>query len=265
MPTVRVGDADIFFQVTGNGDPLLLVAGFGCDHLIWARIAQTLAQQYRVVVFDHRGIGRSMGPVEGLSLRTLAEDAAGLLRAIGIGAAHVAGHSMGGMVAQEIAIAEPTMVSSLMLFSSCASLDARGRAIIESWGHLPQRVDPEAAARLVLPWLYTNAFFATPGAVDDLVSLMLANPYPPSAQAILAQSRAIQAADMTERLAQIAAPTLVLVGREDILTPVDYSEQLVSAIRSAELEVLDGTGHGLLVESPDLVASAMRVFLEKFG
>lgn len=264
MPTVSVQGAEIYYQTIGSGTPILLIPGFGCDHLIWGRVAQTLAARYRVVMFDHRGVGRTTGTVEGLALRTLADDAIGLLQALRIEKVHVLGHSMGGMVAQELAITRPELVQSLILVSSCARLDARGRATIDTWGNMPSRVDPETAARLVLPWMYTNAFFELPGAVDNLVQRMLANSYPPTAEAILAQSLAVQDADTTNRLGQITARTLVLVGREDILTPVRYSQQLARLIASAKLVVLDETGHGLLVETPDAVVGAVAPFLESF-
>jgi 3-oxoadipate enol-lactonase len=263
VPQIRVNDIEIFYQVAGSGEPLLLIAGFACDHLIWSRVVPALSAHYRVVVFDNRGVGRTTGDTDAMGIRQLAEDAAALLDALGLGPAHVAGHSMGGMIAQELTLAHPAQVKSLMLVSSCARLDARGRAIVEAWGDLPKRLDPETSARLILPWMYTNAFFSTPGAVEETVALILANPYPPTAQVVYAQSRAISAADTSDRLNQVAPRTLALVGNEDILIPVSYSEQLVRSIPNAELKILDGTGHGLLIESPDAVAAALLDFLRK--
>jgi 3-oxoadipate enol-lactonase len=261
MPRIHANGIEIFYQVSGSGEPLLLIAGFTCDHLIWSRVVPALSAHYRVVVFDNRGVGRTTGALDSMSVRQLAEDAAGLLDALGLGSAHVAGHSMGGIIAQELALAHPEQVQTLMLLSSCARLDARGRAIIESWGDLPERLDPETSARLILPWMYTDAFFSTPGAVEESIAQMMANPYPPSAAAIYAQSRATSAADTSDRLNRLAMPTLVLVGREDILLPVAFSEQLSRNIRSAELVTLDETGHGLLIESPHAVTTALLEFL----
>lgn len=266
MPRVHAGGVEIFYQVSGSGEPLLLIPGFACDHLIWSKVVPALSAQYRVVVFDNRGLGRTIGATESIDTMTigqLAQDAAALLRALGLGPAHVAGHSMGGMIAQELALAHPERLRSLMLLSSCAHLDARGRAIIESWGDLPKRLDPETSTRLILPWMYTNAFYAVPGALEEVISKIMANPYPPTAEAIYAQSRAASAADTTDRLNRLSCPTLVLVGTEDILLPLAYSEQLASSIATAELVVLKNTGHGLLIESPDAVAAALLEFLRK--
>ena len=118
-------------------------------------------------------------------------------------------------------------------------------------------------ARLLLPWLYSNAFFTKPGAVEQLLTLLLDNPYPPPPEGIYHQSRAIGDFDTTSRLGEIGCPTLVLVGKEDVLLPVAFSEQLAQGIPGAELVVLEKTGHGLLVEAPEGVAQAMLGFLAR--
>jgi pimeloyl-ACP methyl ester carboxylesterase len=263
MPRIQTNGVELFCEVRGKGDPLLLLSGFGCDHTIWSLVAPDLTSQYRVIMPDNRGVGRTIAPENGISIRQMAEDAVGLLDALGLRRVHVAGHSMGGMIAQELALAYPERVRSLMLLSSCARLDARGKAIIESWGDLPRQVDAATAARLTLPWIYTNAFYARPGAVEQVVNLIVANPFPPTAEGIYRQSRAISASDTLSRLGTIASPTLVVVGKEDILLPVAFSEELARGIPGGELVVLENTGHGLLIESPDAVTSAMLDFLSR--
>jgi 3-oxoadipate enol-lactonase len=263
MPQVRTNGIDIYYEERGAGDPLLLIAGFASDHTIWAKVVPALAASYRVVAFDNRGVGQTSDLDSVASIRQMADDAVGLLDALELSRAHVAGHSMGGLIAQELALAHPERVQSLLLLSSCAKADARGKVIIESWGDLPRQLDATSATRLILPWIYTNAFFAKPGAVEELIEQILANPFPPSLQGIFGQSRAISSCDTSGRLSDMDCPTLALVGREDILLPVAFSEQLVRGIRGAELVVLEQTGHGLLIESPSAVAAAMLAFLSR--
>jgi 3-oxoadipate enol-lactonase len=263
MPKISVDGMDIFYEVQGDGQPLLLIAGFACDHTNWFKVSHALASRYRVIVFDNRGVGQSSSIDTAVSIRQLAADAAGLVDAMGLGPVHLAGHSMGGMIAQELALAQPEKVKSLVLLSTCAQVDERGRAIIESWGELPRRLDAATATRLVLPWIYTSAFFAKPGAIEQVIEQIVANPFPPSEQAIYNQSRALSTHNTADRLSAFDCPTLVVVGREDILVPVAFSEQLVRGIRGAELVVLEQTGHGLLIESPDEVANAMLKFLSQ--
>ena len=263
MPTVQTNGIDIFYEVQGTGDPLLLIAGFACDHTIWSKVVADLAQHYRVVVFDNRGVGQTSGPDTALSIRQMAEDAAGVLDALALNPAHVAGQSMGGLIAQALALSHPAQVRTLMLLSSCAHVDERGKAIIESWGELPRLVSPATATRLILPWMYTKTFFATPGAVEEVIGQIMADPFPPNAQVIYAQSRAISTCNTSDRLGDIDCPTLVLVGSEDILFPVAFAEQLVRGIRGAELVVIEKTGHGLLIESPEAVSTALLDFLRR--
>jgi 3-oxoadipate enol-lactonase len=263
MPKVSVNGIALYYEVHGAGDPLLLIAGFACDHTIWSLVAPALALHFRVITFDNRGAGQSSSVEASISVRQMAKDAAGLLDAIGVGPVHVAGHSMGGMIAQELALTHPDKVRSLLLVSSCGRVDARGRAIIETWGALPRLVDVATMARLLLPWLHTNAFFETPGAVEQLVDQYVSYPFPPSAETIHGQSLAISSFGSWSRLNELDCPTLVMLGEEDSLFPVEFSRQLVRGIRGAELVVLKKTGHGLLIESPDAVASAMLDFLIK--
>ena len=263
MPKARINNADLFYQVQGKGEPLLLIAGFACDHTIWALVTAQLAASYQVIAIDNRGMGQSNGADKAVTLRQMAEDAAGLLDTLGLSSAHVAGHSMGGLIAQELALAHPEKVRSLMLVSSGAQTDPRGKAIIELWGELPRLVDPLTMTRILLPWMYTSNFYSTPGALEKLMKQIMANPYPPSADAIYGQSRAISNANTIDRLANINCPTLVLVGSDDILLPIGSSKQLARGIRNARLVILEKTGHVLLIESPEVVAQTLLDFMKQ--
>lgn len=263
MPTVHANGIDIYFESRGSGEPVLLVAGFACDGTIWSQVVPRLTAAHRVIVFDNRGTGRTAASEGPANIAQMAADAAGLVDALGMDRVHVAGHSMGGMIAQELALSHPERVTSLMLLSTAARLDVRGKAIIESWGELPRQLDPVAGTRLVMPWVYTEAFFARPGAVEQVINAIVSNPHPPSASGVYAQSRAIGQWHSTSRLAEIAHPTLVLAGGEDMLLPVPFSDQLARGIRGAELVVLEQTGHGMLIESPAAVAEALLGFLAR--
>lgn len=263
VPKSRVNGIDLYYEVQGTGDPLLLIAGFSCDHTIWSLVVPALAARYRVILLDNRGIGQSSGAETVTSIRQMAEDAAGLLDAIGLKPVHVAGHSMGGLIAQELALAHPELVQSLLLLSTFAQIDERGKAITASWAELPRRVDPITMTRLLLPWMYTRAFYAKPTAIERVIERILANPYPPSPEVISGQSRAIQTFQSSGGLGNLNCPTGVLVGSEDILTPVAHSEQLMQSIPNAELVVLEETGHGMLIESPKQLADAMLALLAR--
>ena len=263
MPKVQANGIEMFYEEKGTGEPLLLIAGFACDHTNWSQMIPLLASQYRVIVFDNRGVGQTSAPNTPYSIRQMAEDAAGLLDAIGLSCVHVAGHSMGGQIAQELALAHPGRVRTLMLLASCAKLDERGKAVIESWGDLPRLVDAATGLRLSFPWIYTSHFYATPGAIERVIEEVFSNPFPPSPLGIYQQSRAITSCDTSTRLDGIDCPTLVVVGNEDILSRLSFSEQLVQGIRGAELVVLEKCGHGLPTESPEATAAVLLGFLSR--
>jgi pimeloyl-ACP methyl ester carboxylesterase len=261
MPKVQTNGIEVFYEESGAGEPLLLIAGFACDHTNWSKMIPLLSPQYRVIVFDNRGVGQTSAPDTPYSIGQMAEDTAGLLDAIGLRHVHVAGHSMGGQIAQELALAHPGRVRSLALLASCAKVDERGVAVIHSWGDLPRQVDPVTGLRLSFPWIYTSRFYATPGAIDRVIEEVFDNPFPPRPQGIYRQSRAITSCDTSSRLDGIKCPTLIVVGNEDILSRLYFSEQLAQGIRGAELVVLENCGHGLPTESPEATAKTMLDFL----
>ncbi len=263
MPKIRANGLDLYYETAGEGEPLLLIGGFGCDHMIWSQVAPALSSRYRIISLDNRGMGQSSPSVRPYTIRDLADDAAALLDALGIEQAHVVGHSMGGQIAQELALARPDLVGSLLLLSSCARCDERNKSLIEQHGMLPASADIKTCALLIMPWLYTNAFYSRPGAIDELLDWILKYPFQPTATELERQSRAISAFNATDRIGGINCPTLVMVGEEDILIPPVFSRNLADSIANAELHILPDTGHGLLVESTAAVAGVMLDFLSK--
>lgn len=264
MPSVRANGVEIHYKAMGDGPALLLIPGFACDLAVWAVVARKLAAYFRVMLLDHRGTGGSASFDGAYGMAEMMGDAVAVLDALGAPKAHVAGHSMGGQIAQLLALDHPDRVASLTLMASCARPPALNQAVIRSWGELPRQVDAATAARLTLPWIYTNEFYARPGMIDNVIELMVANPRPPTAHAVLQQSHAICTFDSSARLGCIRCPTLVVTGRADLLFPLECSEELANGIPGATLKVLPNAGHGMLVEAPRLVASAMLSFLQKY-
>ncbi|QSJ20834.1 alpha/beta hydrolase [Nostoc sp. UHCC 0702] len=261
MPKVDVNGIDLFYEIKGTGEPLLLIAGFLCDLSYWSLIMPSLISRYQVIRFDNRGIGRSSAPDSPYSIQQMANDVAALLDRIGIKNVHVAGHSMGGQIAQELVLAHPQKVKSLMLLSSLAKGDELFNSLIETWGELPSHLDFKLYEKVVFPWIFTDAFYSIPGMIEQLIEYAINYPFRPTTHGLYHQSRAILKSDTTQRLKDINCPTLVMVGKQDILTPVKFSQQLQQSIPNAELVVLNHGGHGFLVESPDAVVSVMLNFL----
>ncbi|BAY22825.1 alpha/beta hydrolase fold protein [Calothrix sp. NIES-2100] len=261
MPKIHVNGIDLFYDIKGTGEPLLLISGFFSDHTYWSLQMPSLVKQYQVIRLDNRGFGRSSAPDSPYTIQQMATDTAALLEHIGIRKVHVAGHSMGGLIAQELALAHPQKVQNLILLSSLAKGDTLFNSIISTWGELAHTLDRKLYQQVILPWIFTDAFYSIPGMIDMILDIGLHYPFSPSPHGLYHQSRAILGGDTTQRLKDIQCPTLILVGKQDILTPVKFSEQLAQGIPKSELIVFEDGGHGFLIESPETVAAAMLKFL----
>lgn len=262
MPKVEANGIELFYNIQGAGEPLLLIAGFSCDCSFWLAMLPSLVEQYQVIRFDNRGSGQSSAPDSPYTIQQMAADAAALLDALSIAKVHVAGHSMGGQIAQELTLAVPEKVQSLMLLSSLAKSDGKLHTLVEMLGDLPGKVDAELYWKVLLPWLVTDEVFDTPGAIEQAIEMLLENPFLPTPHGLYHQSRAVLASDTSHRLKDIRCPALVLVGKEDILTPVKFSLELAQGIPNAELVILERGGHSL-AEIVEAVTQVMLNFLAK--
>lgn len=262
MPKAKLSNVELYYEIHGDGPPLLLITGLGLDVSGWAMQMGSFAAHSRLILFDNRGAGRSGAPEPPYSTGVMARDAVDLLDALGIEQAHVLGLSMGGLIAQEMALAAPDRVASLILATSAARLAPRTRHVVDTWQRMAQRgLDTETFVREQLAWVFTDRLFADPEKVSAIVSMMLSNPFPPPPHGLAGQAAACLAHDTRNRLTQIACPTLVLVGAQDILIPVQSSEALASEIPGARLVVLDECGHGFALETPERFNGAVIDFL----
>jgi pimeloyl-ACP methyl ester carboxylesterase len=265
VSVIQVNGIDLYYKIQGSSEneSLLLIAGFDSDSSTWAAMMRSLVQQYQVIRFDNRGIGQSSAPDSAYSIQQMADDAVALLDYLNISQVHVAGHSMGGQIAQELTLAHPEKIQSLILLSSWAKGDGKLNSLIKLFGDLTQKLEGALYQRVLLPWLFTDAFYSTPGTMEQLIEFIESYPFPPTPHGLYHQSRAILGSDTSDRLANIHCPTLVMVGKEDILTPVRFSEQLAQGIPNAELVILEQGGHAFVVESADTVAKVILDFLAK--
>jgi len=245
------GELELWAERRGDGPDVLLIAGLGDPAEAWRPQLDGLADRYRLTAYDNRGAGRTPLPDRPLSVATMADDAAALLRALDVPAAHVAGFSMGSAIAQELALRHPELVRSLVLVSTYARPDALLRAQFEFWRWLPQVALTERAFYdAFFTWVYTPRAHAD-GTVDQIVEEALAFPHQQTVEAFQAQVDACLAHDTADRLGQIAAPTLVLAGELDAIMPPRFGHSVAAAIPNARFEVMPGEAHQPFQEVPD--------------
>lgn len=248
--TVKVGDISVAVQEYGDGEPLLIINGTSQSLGFWADAAQLLAGRYRVITYDLRGLGSSERGSAEMTVATLAADARDLLDALEIERAHVLGYSLGSATAQELALAAPERVASLVLLCTWGRTDGFQRAVLTGLAH-PWRTGDLEAALGALGIAFSPELLDSPdfGAlVEQLLPLFPSTPAQIAATA--EQWDADFLHDTLDRLAGITAPTLVVAGEQDLLTPVWQGRAVAERIPGARFELFTGPGssHALGVE-----------------
>jgi pimeloyl-ACP methyl ester carboxylesterase len=261
MPNAPIRDISMYFEEHGAGDPLVLIMGFGADLQAWALQAPAFARHFRVVTFDNRGSGRSSAPDKPYSMEGMAEDTLSLMDRLGIEKAHVLGWSMGGYIAQELALAHPERVDKLVLMTTAPSIDGYGRTVLRGLMDARQSsMSYEQFVRLMSAWLYSPELLDNQARYERAIANVLANRYPQPDHAFLRQGNAILGFDAGNRLAKLTRETLVVGAHDDILVPIRNSERLVKLLPTARMEVLPG-GHLGCLEFPNEYNAKILEFL----
>lgn len=273
MPTANIDGTEIYFEEHGSGTPLLCIMGFATDSIGWAMQTPAFAEKHRTIVFDNRGVGRSAKPAGPYAITKMADETAGLLDHLGIPSANVLGLSMGGMIAQELALRHPGKVDRLVLAATFPRPDDHQRQvqqnIMDAFGATMSdtgeisvdmsNVNPIMFFQQLLPLVFTPEFINT-----QLMQLMQmfsgALQHGFDLNAIMAQAAAIRDHDTVDRLSGIKAPTLVLHGDADRLIPVENGELLAKHIPGAKLTKIPGGSHGFNFEQQQNFNTAVLDF-----
>jgi 3-oxoadipate enol-lactonase len=250
MPQAEFNGHTLHYDVHGeSGDPLLCIHGLSVSRAGWVLQIGPWSQQYRMVVFDNRDVGESSYATEDYTTADMARDALALADHLELESFHLLGISLGGMAAQELALAAPERVRSLTIGFSQGGTTAeygemRGRLLGESFRDLT----PEQRIDQLLLLCYTESFFANREAFEFLRGAMLAYPYPQDPHGFARQARAGGRHDARDRLGQLTMPVHVIGARRDILIPVWKSEELADLIPGATLTIMEDVGHGAMWE-----------------
>lgn len=256
--------ADIWARQAGEGEDVLLISGLGDDHAVWGEAFDLLAAGHRVVSFDNRGIGRSpLGP-EDFTLADMARDALDVIDAMGVEVAHVVGSSMGGAIAQELALIEPERVRTLALIGTWGSYDEHLARLLRHMAELPGLIeDLRHLQEVICLWVYSGGAHMD-GTVEALIEAALAAAGPGQAEEAFARTAEVAIAhDLGERLREIDVPTLVAVGDEDRIVPLRLSRALAATIPGARLEVLPERGHQPFQEDASAFVSLLQRFWDE--
>lgn len=246
----------------GRGDPVLWLQGLNAPAAAWAVQLTHFSQSYRNLAPDARGVGQSDAPQGPYTTRQMAGDALAVLDTLELRRVHVVGLSLGGAVAQELALSHPERVRSLALLSTFAAQDPRSRALLQAWRALyPVAITTqelrEAWEKQAYAWLFTERFWRSEANVRAALRFAQAQPLQPP-RGFLGQVDAALAHDARARLPGLEVPTLVIHGALDQLSPVSNGEELARLIPGAELRVIPDAGHAANLESQRVVNTALR-------
>jgi len=261
MPVADRGHTQIFWEERGSGEPLLLVMGLGWPRQMWARHLPALAEQFRVITFDNRGVGQSATTLSQWALSDMADDALAVLDAAGVTQAHVYGASMGGGIAQVMTIDHPERVGALVLGCTAAKAARRHAPVVPVIRHLLPALAAGRQARTVA---LARALVYGPATDSALIAedLRLLDSLRRPADGIRAQRRAVLDYEGSQlRLGSVRSPTLIIHGSDDRLVPLRYGQELARLIPGAELVVLPGAGHMYLTDATQAADSAVLSFL----
>jgi 3-oxoadipate enol-lactonase len=260
MPKVKVNDISMYYEVHGQGEPLVLINGAGASIETLYRLIPIYSRDYRLVIFDNRGVGQTDKPDVTYTTQLMADDLAGLLDAIGIDLAHMHGTSMGGMIAQEFALRYPNKLRSLILaVTHCGG----AHSILPQSADMSQlyKLSPKPAAEAMLKLCITEEFISErPDFFQRLLAFTVEHPFVQSS--LQKHAQAVASHNTYDRLPEITAPTLILAGDADRIVPVDNSRILETRIPNAERVIFKNAGH-MLVEVGDEPHRVTMDFLKR--
>jgi len=266
MPTIELATGPTLNYVRrGEGEPMLLIQGMSGNHLAWGEpFLSDLERDFDVVAYDHRGVGRSSAVTDPFTITELADDAAALIAALGWESAHVVGISMGGMVAQELALRHPDRIRTLTL--GCTYAGGEGSALTSSQvstklAEAMMAGDPDRAIATAYEVNVSPGYGADKSAYGTFYEMATALPTP--VPVIMLQMQAIAAHNTLDRLHEISAPTLVIHGTVDEMLPYSNAVLIASKVPDAQLETLEGVGHMFWWEQPERSAAAIRALVER--
>ncbi|MCD2195367.1 alpha/beta hydrolase [Actinomycetospora endophytica] len=259
---VRTG-VTLNYEISGAGEPLLLAMGTSGSLQLWGEVTARLAQTHQVIAFDNRGLGGSERGTGPITVASMAEDASALLEALEIPRAHVLGWSLGSAVFQEMALAHPEQVASAVLFGTWGRCDGFQRSVLSAF-RLPYVHRDMESALAVSGLAFSPQLLDHPDFAAMLEPMLPAFPQNEAQmQVTVEQWEADLAHDTIDRLGGITAPTLVVVGEQDLLTPPWQAKKVADAIPGARFELVTGPGssHGMHIERPDDFTKVVTGFL----
>jgi pimeloyl-ACP methyl ester carboxylesterase len=265
MPVVQANNIDIYYEVQGEGEPLVLIPYLAADQACYAFQVADYARHFTCYTVDLRGAGLSGKPDGVYTTELFAADVAEFMQAVGIPSAHISGLSLGAAVGTWLAATYPSLVKSLSLHSAWTATDPYLRVVVEGWRTMAKALDSvtDMVIQGIFPFCFTPELYAAkPEYIDSLADFVRSRPMPP-VDAFLRQSGAVLSHDATGVLGLIQAPTQITFGRHDVCTSTRFAGPLTEGIKNTELVVFEDCAHAPIYENVEEFNAKTLAFLTR--
>jgi pimeloyl-ACP methyl ester carboxylesterase len=250
VPHVQANDVEVYYEVQGEGEPLVLIPYLAADQACYAFQVADYAARFTCYTMDLRGAGLSGKPEGDYTTELLADDVAAFMQAVGISSAHVSGLSLGAATGMWLAAKYPALVKSLSLHSAWTATDPYLKAVVQGWQTIAKGLDSttDMVIQGIFPWCFTPELYAAkPEYIASLADFVRSRPMPP-VDAFLRQSAAVLAHDASGVLKRIEAPCQITFGERDAVTSTRFAGPLTDAIKGSELVIFEGCAHAPIYE-----------------
>lgn len=265
MPLLKDGHTSLYFEVHGEGPPLLLIAGLGSDVRSWRTVLDLFAARFKVIVLDNRGCGRTVTRGS-FTIGEMADDCSRLLDHLRLSSAHVLGHSMGGFIALDLACRYPGRVDKLVLAATALSPSSQELAVFsELASHFNTECDREAFLRGIFSIIFSPQLLADENLAGEMLQAALNDPWKQKPEDLKRQLDSVRQFDIHDRIGSIASSTLVLAAENDCAFMPNECRELAARIPNSLFRIIDGAPHSIHVEKPAVFVQIVMDFLGEGG
>lgn len=251
MALVKLDNKSIYYEQHGKGIPLVMIAGLGSDSVSWLPVILDLAKHFKVITFDNRGVGRTTEDNSNISIEDMADDCAELIIKLNLSSVIVLGHSMGGMIAMDLARRYPELVDKLILEATATKMSNRNVEMLEDWiSFLKNGMDRKLWFRNMFYWIFSPSFFNDKLMLDQAVDMAIRYRYAQSDISFENQVKALSKFDYQNIISEIKARTLVIYGELDLLFPPMETEKIFDNIPDMKSTTIKNAAHSIHMDEP---------------
>jgi 3-oxoadipate enol-lactonase len=263
MATQKVNDISMYYEIHGQGEPIVFVPGFSLDHTMWSAVVDKFKDEYQVILFDNRGSGQTDTPEGPYTIEQMAKDVTDLCATLHINKAHFVGNSMGGFIVQTVAHQHPKLVNSCVISNSSTTMQSPFQLYLDAQLELLKAAAPiSTLIKAACSWIYSYHFFSQPGVIEKIIEQGLKNPFPFTLRGYEGQLAALEGFDSREWVKTIQAPTLVVSGHQDLVFNAAMVKSMADEIANSSYYCFADCGHLPPIEQPEKFVQLVKNFLQ---